>query len=166
MANLLQPGFADYGLVAVAASVLIMVLLVPILLNPGLDRQLDERYAAWDSDAMPDAAHWAWDTSITSKSLGDTFAAEKKPPKTSQLAFRYGVREGLEKLAINASRWQPFIDQLPVDAGICDPADNTCHEVQQLMNLTGRWALISYLDCQRGIKNIENAQATLKELSC
>lgn len=158
LSNLISPVFnSGYGLAGLAASVMAVTFLAPMLMQSGFEQQLDSRYSAWDSD-IP-AASWGWDTRVKPKSLG-SFKAD-----SSQQSFRYGVKTGLQQLVATQPDWKVLIDQIQVTAVDCEANDTQCSKQSEFIENTGRWTLISYMDCVNQKLDIDKAKANLGEIA-
>lgn len=146
------------GLATALAMALIAVALVP-LLRPLEDSGLQSttRSAGWEEPGRPDILDaidlgfarrdppadfrptgWPW------REGGGATAADR-----ARLAWRAGVRQGLQRWAESDPAWAGVLAQLPAQPPTCPPGDSGCARVVELYAAAGRWGVLVYWQCRR-----------------
>lgn len=148
----------SYGVAGIAASVAGFMLVIPMFLGHGLEQRLDSGYSNWSGEVS--AENWMWDQAMMPKSLLP-FSA----PDVSQQAFQNGFREGLSELTKGDSEWKTRIEQIHLNESTCSSEDEACIDFEKLNLLAGRWAALSYLQCQTQNIDLNEALGFIENIS-
>jgi len=124
------------GLATAMVAVFSVIILLP---PPNIDEQLSDLYGQWPA---------------TTTAINETFVSQAMKSTarlTAQdLAFKQGLRDGLQRLVPNESEfWREVMTILTDLSGDCDNASDqrACQTALTLSRQVGQWVAINYLQC-------------------
>ncbi|MBU0499283.1 MAG: hypothetical protein KJ558_09430 [Gammaproteobacteria bacterium] len=128
-----------------AACLALVAVILPLSGPPDFDQQL-EGYYLKEGKPIP-LADWPWRAAGQTKGLDFWPDAGRAPLSPPQTAFRYGVRQGLEKAGLSGTDGQASLQRLPRHLPECGPQDGACREQVRLARDTGYWAVAAFGQC-------------------
>jgi hypothetical protein len=165
LSRLLDPLWAG-GLIAAAASVLAVVILLPVAQGPDLGGQFEELYASLEIPADGQVLPWGPRIALRGRAQPPSTVETAPPESLAKQAFQTGISEGLDELAarvpgLEVSAARQLARKLPE----CVAADKGCQQQLELARGTGRWALAAHLQCRAPEASISpEASTTLAAL--
>lgn len=148
LSRLLEPLWVG-GLIAVAASVLLAVILLPATKGPDFNGTLDELYAALELPPDAEVLPWGPRIALRGSVEAPTTAESATPEVLAKQAFQAGVSEGIEQLGARYPELEVrAAEQLARDLPDCVAGDSLCRRQLELARVTGRWALAAHLQCR------------------
>ena len=138
----------EAGLTTVSLVLLIAVW-VRTVSSPPWGPAIDQGYTRWDSSRRLLAEDWPWWPAVSRglPTKGET--ANQLPPTPERLAFRQGIRQGLERLIDQDPGWAPVREALPESPPLCPSGDRPCEQRRSVYQAAGRWAVLLYWQCRR-----------------
>jgi hypothetical protein len=160
--RLADPAWAR-GLVAAAISVLLVVLLIPLLTEPDLSRQLDRAYAELEIPPEKIALPWGPKIAMRGGDQRGPAVQDDGPGQLARQSFQAGVADGVEQIQLRDPGFElSSSHSLQSARPDCAEGDARCQQWDDLSYATGRWALAAYLEC-RGSSAAEQDN-TLRDL--
>lgn len=173
LSRLREPLWAG-GLVAVAASVLLAVILLPVAKGPDFGGQLEGLYASIEVPDDGQVLPWGPRIALRGSAQTPATAESSTPEALAKQAFQTGVSEGLEQLAARFPGLElSAAEQLAQALPDCVAGDARCQRQLELARVTGHWALAAHLQCRatetsasaEAFATLEALQTTWRELS-
>jgi len=135
------------GLATATLALLMVVAVTPFLFPPGFEAGIDMGYNRLS--LAPSAKEWPWrPIPNTGLPTMGTDEPQKIAPTPEQLAFRHGVRQGLDRFRQQESAWASALEALPEQLPACAPGDQGCAPRQRVYQAMGRWAVLVYWQCR------------------
>lgn len=136
------------GLIAVAASLFVAALLLPVATTPDFGQQLKGIYAELDVPEKELTLPWGPKIAMRGGSQPERDPEAEASWQMARQAFQAGMVEGIKHLKARFPGVTfDFADQLHRSPPQCAQGDEACRQGVDLAGMTGMWALAVHLQC-------------------